>query len=207
MKTDVRVFVFDFDGTLVDSNQGKRDAFFELFEQDSAARAIVAQVLDEAPEASRYQVLGLMLVRLHPELPAAEVKRQVTELAERYDERVTRLAVECDEIPGARHMLEVLADRHPLYLSSNTPDTSLRRILAQRGWEHYFKGISGFPSIKAATLRGILAAEGVTAPELLVFGDGESDRAAAAEVGCGFLPAGSAQANERLLASLGHVSH
>jgi phosphoglycolate phosphatase-like HAD superfamily hydrolase len=58
------LFIFDFDGTLVDSAEIKRTAFFDLFRGDVAAQDVVRAVLSEDPEGSREQVIRAMLRRM-----------------------------------------------------------------------------------------------------------------------------------------------
>ena len=180
----IKVIVFDFDGTLVQSNKLKYDAYFELFPGDSEHVRAVTEVLTEHFEASRYVILRLILARLGLEDDRAG---RVKELAAGYNEIVLTGTKTCLETPNAENILRTLSAKYPLYLSSTTPERNLEEIVTYRKWAGFFRRIFGFPREKADSLRLVMELEKVAAGGILVVGDGESDRLSAAEVGCEFL--------------------
>lgn len=181
----LKVIVFDFDGTLIDSNQLKHAAFFKLFPDDAHHVRTVREILARIGEASRYEILKEILTRLDGR--QAVLQSDVNELAERYNALVLDGAKQCPEMPGAAQTLKSLAPAYRLYVSSTTPENSLKEIIRFRGWTAYFAGIFGYPHKKNATLRRILERENVDRKAVLVVGDGETDREAASENGCHFL--------------------
>lgn len=180
----MKVLVFDFDGTLVESNQLKYDAYFDLFPGDAYHSGIVRQVLADSYEESRYVILEKILRLLGTK--NEHVEEQVNMLAGQYNDIVLEGAKHCPECPGAEAVLRQLYQVYPLYLSSTTPEDALREILQFRKWRGYFQGIYGYPREKTETLYAILSRENVTPEQVLVVGDGESDRLSAAQVGCEF---------------------
>lgn len=186
---DIRCIVFDFDGTLVDSNQLKYDAYFELFPSDVSHVNAIRQVLSESFEQTRYVILEEILRRLGAE-DGDCLRGHVRTLAERYNELVVARAKTCPERRGAEQALRKLASVCPLYLSSTTPQQSLEEIVRFRQWERYFRAVFGYPNTKNETLRKIAAWEGLQYDQILVVGDGESDRQAAQGNGAQFLHAG-----------------
>lgn len=183
----VKVIVFDFDGTLVDSNRLKQDAYFEIFPQTASWRGVVQEVVAQRPGESRYVVIPDILKRMG-ERDEAVLARRGDELAEAYNRIVETGAKRCPEIRNAGRALEALKRRYRLYLSSNTPDPPLADIVAFRGWEGHFAAVYGYPRRKSRTLLGIMEREGAAPRETVVVGDGESDRRSAAETGCFFVP-------------------
>ena len=177
----LKVIVFDFDGTLIDSNRLKHDAFLKLFPDDTHHAGAVREVLAQIGEASRYDIIEKILVRLDNR------PGDVNELADRYNAIVLDGAMRCAEIPGAELTLKSLVEKFRLYVSSTTPESPLQEIICFRGWTGYFAGIFGYPRKKSETLRRILEMEDVDAKAALVVGDGQSDREAARENGCHFL--------------------
>jgi phosphoglycolate phosphatase-like HAD superfamily hydrolase len=177
----LKVIVFDFDGTLVDSNRLKHDAFFKLFPDDTRHAGAVREVLAQIGEASRYDIIAKVLANLDNR------QGDVNELADRYNAIVLDGAKRCAEIPGAEHALKSLVASFRLYVSSTTPESPLQEIIRFRGWTGYFAGIFGYPRKKSETLRRILEMENVDAKAALVVGDGQSDREAARENRCHFL--------------------
>ena len=182
-----KVIVFDFDGTLVDSNRLKYDAYFELFPKDTLHSQVIEQVLAVKHEDSRFSILAEILHRLGDKESLVSRDQRLNELAERYNDIVVYGAKTCPEMPGAKKSIEQLSSRYRLYLSSTTPDTPLKEIIDHRGWTHYFSGIFGYPHQKARTLQWIRNQEGIDCSEMVVVGDGESDRKSAEENNCRFI--------------------
>ncbi len=181
----IKVIVFDFDGTLIDSNRLKYDAFFELFANTQDHVQTIQNVLSEKKEQSRYIILEEILRQLGHKQPDG-IKKKVKMLADRYNERVVAGAKTCSEMPGAGNMLRSLSWRYRLYISSTTPEEPLKEIVLFRGWAQLFEDIFGYPRRKPETIQHIFKRENVTGSEVLVVGDGESDRQSAAENGCHF---------------------
>lgn len=180
----IRVIVFDFDGTLVESNRLKYEAFFRLFPDDANHKAVVRQVLAEDLEASRYVILKKILLRLKE--PADSIAASVERLAGQYNDLVVEGAKTCPQCSGAERILRQLSADYALYLSSTTPEEPLRDIIQFRRWTQFFTTIFGYPRRKAESLREILEQQQVDPSQVLVVGDGESDHASAQEVGCEF---------------------
>jgi phosphoglycolate phosphatase len=182
----IQVIVFDFDGTLIDSNQLKYDAYFKLFPADDRHASIIRVVLSEIFEQSRYVILKEILLRLGYRKDAL-LKEKVKELAGFYNEIVVAGAKTCPEKVGAEEALRKFSRAYGLYVSSTTPDANLKEIIRFRKWDDYFRGVFGWPSEKHETLRHIIALEGLKSDQVLVVGDGESDRESAMKNGCPLL--------------------
>lgn len=180
----ITVVVFDFDGTLVSSNALKYEAYFPLFPDDERHTACIRNVLETWYEESRYTILEKVLRQLG--YNEATLPARVHELAARYNDIVLEGVKTCPECPGAEEALQRLCGKYSLYLSSTTPESALRDILEFRGWIPYFRDIFGYPEKKADTLRHLLEREQIEPSQIMVVGDGESDRVSAKEVGCEF---------------------
>ena len=182
----IRAIVFDFDGTLIKSNQLKYDAYFKLFPPDDRHARVIRAILSEGFEQSRYVILEEMLRRLGVK-EALSLKERGKALAGRYNEIVVAGAKTCPEKEGAEVMLKKFAPEYKLYVSSTTPDAPLKEIIQFRKWEAYFHGVFGYPHEKSETLRRIIALEKLKSHQVLVVGDGESDRKSAMENRCPFV--------------------
>ncbi|MBW1849959.1 MAG: HAD family hydrolase [Deltaproteobacteria bacterium] len=182
----IHAIVFDFDGTLIDSNRLKYDAYFMLFPADDHHARTIRAVLSEVFEQSRYVILEEILMRLGIRGKNL-LKREVGKLAEHYNEIVVAGAKTCPEKSGAEVVLKKLAPAYKLYVSSTTPDAPLKEIIRFRKWEAYFRGVFGYPHEKSETLRRIIALEKLKSDQVLVVGDGESDRKSAMENRCPFI--------------------
>jgi phosphoglycolate phosphatase-like HAD superfamily hydrolase len=181
----IKVIVFDLDGTLIDSNQLKYDAFFKLFPFDAPPPNIIEKVLDEFLEESRYVILREILKRVDTEtINENELDNRVLALATKYNDLIVGGAKQCNEKPGAKEVLELFSKRYKLYLSSTTPEASLKEIVKHRNWNGFFCDLFGFPNDKTSVLLNIIKKESVNPDELLVVGDGKSDRNSANSVKC-----------------------
>lgn len=182
--------VLDFDGTLIDSNRLKYDAYFNIMPGQDPA--LIKQVLDTMFEASRYDIIAEILRRYHKKKPGygnRNLESEVRELAGEYNNIVLLGACTCPEIPGALEILNWLSGRNiPVYVSSTTPEVSLKQIIETRGWSSFFTEVCGFPATKEATLQRIIKEQGVKSGQILVVGDGESDRRSAEAMKTGFVP-------------------
>jgi phosphoglycolate phosphatase-like HAD superfamily hydrolase len=186
----IRCVAFDFDGTLVDSNQIKRQAFFDAVADGDPDGFVVAMVLDEIRPGDRYAVTR-EIARLLCErggMPAgSDPEAAAVRWAEDYTRRCEEGVSSCPEIPGASAALEALAGRGiALFVNSATPEKPLQRVARLRSMSHHFRRILGGPASKLANLRRIGDEAGVAREELLFVGDGEDDRSAAASFGCRF---------------------
>lgn len=195
----VNVIVFDFDGTLIDSNQLKYDAFFRLFPSDESTRRIVTKVLNESLEQSRYVILRQVLARNSEIKEESIIETEVQRLVGEYNSIVLEGAKQCCEMPGAESLLRyLLSTGYRLYLNSTTPQEALDEIVRHRKWNGYFCGIFGFPNSKAAILRGIIRRESVEPEQVLVVGDRQSDLDSAEQAHCRFFRVADKNSLEKL---------
>ena len=178
--------VFDFDGTLIQSADAKRDAFFQLFPDEPRYREVVAGVLDEDPDGSRHDVIPRMIERLSERALDLPVGHNETDRIGAYAQAVFAAQAASDECPKAGEILEALHGRCALYVSSNTPEVDLVTLVGRRGWNRFFDGIFGHPRDKIGTLAEIVRKHGGDPARVAVVGDGESDEQAAAAIGCPF---------------------
>lgn len=184
----IQAFVFDFDGTLVDSNAIKADGYRHV----AAAHRGGAAIMEEtraAVRGDRFAVFEAYAKRL---AQAGGPVCAPADLAAHYTASVDTAVAASPEMPGASHLLRALrAAGRASFLSSATPLASLAKIVAARGWTAFFKSIHGAPARKPDTLRLILAAHGLAPAHVAVVGDGADDAAAAAETGCRFFAVGA----------------
>jgi FMN phosphatase YigB (HAD superfamily) len=176
----IKVVVFDFDGTLVDSNPIKEACFHVAVEGQpgGAAALAAARVLG----GDRYRIFAETAHRLKPGAGPAEALARL--LTARYGMCCERRIRRCANRPGALATLKALKRQGlKLWLSSGTPDRDLARVVLKRGWAPFFDGILGSSGSKAANLRRVMAQEKVTPRQVMMVGDSLDDVIGARETG------------------------
>ena len=184
---NIKVIVFDFDGTLVQSNQIKYDAYFDLFPKDESTFILIKQILSEHFERSRYFIIEKIISKKYP--LHTDLKSAVQKYAKKYNRITLNRVSKCPEVENAGKILKKLYKTQKIYLSSNTPEKELKELISQREWDRFFSDIFGFPKVKIETLSTIIKREMVLPSEVVVVGDGKSDQTAAGVNKCIFFQA------------------
>lgn len=174
--------MFDFDGTLVDSNPIK-DACFHVAVagQPGGAEALAAA---RALGGDRYRIFAETARRLKPEAEPAEAVALARKLTARYGACCETRIRRCANRPGALATLKALKRQGlKLWLSSGTPDRDLKAVVTKRGWAPLFSGILGSSGSKAENLRHVMAVEKVAPRQVVMVGDSLDDVIGARETG------------------------
>lgn len=183
----MRLVVFDFDGTLIDSNAVKRDMFYTYSRFDSGGVERMQRILEHVV-GDRYAIWDAYIrerdgVSYH----ISTVHQIVLD----FNKAVNKAIALAPEMPGASTLLHEL-EKSGLHMavSSATPLEDLRAVLEQRGWIARFSSVSGSPATKIETLQYLIKTHDVKVEEVAVVGDGEDDRESAGAFGCNFYPVG-----------------
>lgn len=183
----IRCVVFDFDGTLVESNHIKRQTFFELASEFEDGTRLMTDVMKQATGRERYWIFDRFAAALSGQADARVLANRYTRICQE------RIAI-ASEIAGAMASLERLrSEGKLLFVNSATPVEPLSKLVRLRRMHIFFEGIYGSPAKKHENLQDIQSNHGLTRDEILVVGDGESDRVAAKTIGCHFVAVDSAE--------------
>jgi phosphoglycolate phosphatase-like HAD superfamily hydrolase len=181
---EARALVFDFDGTLVDSNSIKWSAFERCFSDFPDCLGQIMAYCGQYHHTPRWEkfrhvyenILGL------PYTPEIE-----TALSKRYVRETTRQIIDAAEVPGATRFLKMVTHGHTTAVLSSTPHEILLEILEARDWLNYFKCVQGAPVDKAKWLREFRTKHGLSEKGVVFFGDTQEDADAARRAGCAFI--------------------
>jgi phosphoglycolate phosphatase len=174
------VFLFDFDGTLMQSNAIKREAFFTAISDRPDAIETLRHILDGPSPGDRYAVFR-ELERRRPDIDATERTRA-------YGDISARAILEAKEVTGANALLKTLHDRGAAaVINSATPQAPLREVVAQLQFAPWISSVHGGPATKAENARQALSGLGKDPQDAVVIGDGENDCACARELDCAFI--------------------
>jgi phosphoglycolate phosphatase-like HAD superfamily hydrolase len=181
----IRVVVFDFDGTLADSNIVKENCLHRTVAGLNGGAAALAAARQNGGD--RYRIFAKVAQQLSPTSDARAIAAQARSLIDVYTQCCARGIVATAERRGARQALATLARRGlHLWVLSATPDRHLVELLRRRGLLRWLRGSYGSSVSKEQGLRRIMAAERVDRNAVLLVGDSPDDQRAAQALGVKF---------------------
>ncbi len=174
-----RVIVFDFDGTLVLSNEIKRIAFDDIASEFENGLLLMAEIMQEPP-GDRTAVIQEFATRVGAE-------QHADALVQRYSDICRDKVATCPERAGASDFLhDARASGWALFVNSATPTGPLREIISLRYDSTVFQGVYGGHGQKVENLSLISRLSGCRPADMWMVGDGVDDHDAAREFGCRF---------------------
>lgn len=174
----IRCVVFDFDGTVVLSNDIKHEGFFAAVSTIPEGHSLMAAILSNPP-GDRYAIFNHF---------ASATGTSASNLVDSYSNWCEERILQCPARHGAERVIPALkAASIKVHLNSATPNAPLRSIVARRFGMDFFDGVHGGHGEKARNLKGILALEAIQPGQLVMIGDGKDDWDAAVVTGCRFI--------------------
>jgi len=180
----LKVIALDFDGTLVESNNIKDEAFEEIFSdwpqyQHTIIRWCLANNSMDRRAKCRHFVEQILCLKGRDDL--------VNNLVARYGELTNQAVSQCDFVIGAKEFLEYFHGKFPVYLLSATLQEELDKIISARDLNKFFHSIYGAPINKTLVLKTLATLNSATANEVLFIGDSPEDLFAAEKAGVQFV--------------------
>ena len=183
----IKTVVFDFDDTLVQTDQQKIKSFYDVTKNLKGVKSLLDDEMKRPVRKNRFEMSEMVSSFCFPDHPL-KAKTLKEKLIKDYTARVETVAQTAKDIPGAREiLLRLNALQIPVYLNSATEEKSLKKVISYKRWPHFFKGIYGAPCSKEENLRKIAQQEKISPNQIVLIGDGEADRLAAKAFGCLFI--------------------
>ena len=177
--------IFDFDGTLVDTNLIKKNAFTDVALTIPGGKELMNEII-ASHHGDRFLIWSMFFSLLPKKLALNE--RQKLELVNQYCRLVDDAVINAKEIKGAFSLLENLSKRRfNIFLSSATPKKNLVKIIKAKNWMKYFQDISGGPKSKIQFLEELLRKSKCHRESTVVIGDRIDDFLSAETCGVQFL--------------------
>lgn len=177
------LFVFDLDGTLVDSLVDLADSASQMVQSFDGPRLTVTDVADMVGDGAAELVRRALAAAGSPVDPQDGLRR----FLEIYD---ARLLQHTEPYRGVPEMLAQVSRRHALAVLTNKPTEASNRILAGLQLSQYFPRVIGGdgPYPRKPSPEGLLALmAGVRPGDVALIGDSPVDEQAARAAGCHFV--------------------
>ena len=183
----IKCIIFDFDGTLVDSNNIKSNAFFRVTKHIPNSKKILEKVLQKQV-GDRHAIFSYFAHAMHREYGiSVNAEKLCDEFTFFCEEEVSKSPYK----DGFEESLKKLKLTNiKLFVSSATPQETLNNIIIRRGISHYFDGIFGTPDTKEIHIEKVKKLLSFSSSEVLYVGDSEPDRLAALNSNCHFFGIG-----------------
>ena len=184
----IKIIVFDFDGTLVDSNEIKEDLFFHVGEEYfPESSSIMSKILNDSSYKTRKDIFREFYnACISQKTNYSSASEVVTEMIDSYTHLAEKSVIKAEEIEGAGMALERLNNNYPLFINSATPSNTLKNIIYERDWLHYFKEIYGSDNSKVDNLKKICLSMNEEPANALMIGDSEADYDCSRSIGSEF---------------------
>ena len=184
-----KVIIFDFDGTIVDSNEVKAESFGELyFQYGEEVRNKVIEYHNQNLGVDRFKKIAFF----HKNFLGINLKKsEIILSADKFSKIVTSKVVKCDYIPGIIGFLDLSLRKNTVCaINTATPEKEIREILKKRKITKYFEIICGSPNEKSENINIILNQINYSKKQVVCIGDSISDYNAAEKNNIDFIGIG-----------------
>lgn len=177
---ELKNFIFDFDGVILDSLDCKTEAFYQMYLQygkEIAEKVRHYHILNGG--VSRFEKFKIW----HKEHLGVDLsEKEIQELADRFSELVFEKVVSSTPIPGAIEFIKRHSRDFNFFIISGTPDDEIKKICDSIGISSCFKEILGSPKNKKEWCTYLKAKyDDITSSNTIFLGDALSDYEAAKE--------------------------
>ena len=183
----IKYAIFDFDGTLVDSNNIKLNAFFQVTRNLPNSKVIIEEILSR-DVGDRNTIFQFFSRSMHSE---HGISVNINDLIDNYTLLCENEVAQAKSMKDSEESLKKLVSMGiKIFISSATPEKTLNIIVNKRGNSHLFNGIYGSPNSKEMHIHTIMGLFQCHPSEIIYIGDSEADRLAALRTNCYFFGVG-----------------
>ena len=168
----LKLILLDFDGTVIDSNNIKDDAFNIIFnrwpnEKDEMIRYHLANNHIDRKRKFNHIVKRILKIDDNEDL--------INELLDKFSKLTYQKIIKSKMKRGAHNFIKYFYKIIPIYLVSATPNDELKKIIYKMGLNTFFKKIYGAPLDKKEIFKKILKHENIKPAEAICIGDSQED--------------------------------
>ena len=158
--------IFDFDGTMIHSNQAKEKAFFDIVD-DTVSSDVVRSILKKGKVLSwdRFKIIKEISTTLN---------LKYSSLLDDYDAHSHKMLVECEKREGIDKFLVNCAGLK--MINSATPTPQLKKVVNEVFYEESFDVVLGDGAgRKIMNLNSLMDRFPLTSENTIIIGDGQDD--------------------------------
>lgn len=171
-----KIFFFDFDGVIKDSNDIKGRAFQQLF-GDGVSSDLLEKIYDfhvNHGGISRADKIKIFLEWQQIKASADAIQNY----CEKFSELVVENVINSDYVDGVTEFISRVSDIGRAFVISATPQQEIIHICERLKLDKYFSGIYGWPVAKEMAIKNVLLEHNAAPEECVFFGDSDADRRA-----------------------------
>ena len=174
---NLKAIIFDFDGTIVDSNFIKEDAFYEIFLKFGEKVALISRNYHKNNlgvnrlEKFRYIINNFTNLAYTDDLGQ--------ELSIEFSKIILKNMKESKYIDYAEEFIRKFHNNCLFFISSAMPESELIEIVKEKGISELFHELKGYPTPKSDYVGKVMRRFNFKPEELVFVGDAQSDYDAA----------------------------
>lgn len=181
----IKVIVFDFDDTLVLSESLKKSTWFKIF-KNKKQQDFLKEYLSKYNFHRKLMLKNILVNFNKSGLLKSKVNQEI--LLKKYNQVIFKDVMKAKEAKDVEKILAKLSKKYGLYVNSATTHEEMVKIIKAKKWGKYFKRVLGSPpGTKMNNAFKIFKKEKVLPREVLVVGDGLSDKIIAEDFGFHFI--------------------
>ncbi len=168
----INILFLDFDGTIVDSNKIKDQAFDKIFSRWPQFRDCMMEWHLKHNALDRYKKFEFFVNEI---LNDSTNESLLNDLVAEFEDMTEKAIINCSYILGAFEFMNELSKYIPIYLLSATPHLNLLNIINKREISNIFNGIYGAPINKREIIQALIFQNKISEDEVLYIGDSQED--------------------------------
>ena len=168
----INILFLDFDGTIVDSNKIKDQAFDKIFSRWPQFRDYMMKWHLKRNAVDRYKKFEFFVNEV---LEDSTNKALIADLLAEFENITEKAIIDCSYILGAVEFMNECSKKIPLYLLSATPHSNLLNIINKRNIENIFHEIYGAQINKEKIIKDLIMKNNTSVDEALYIGDAQED--------------------------------
>lgn len=178
-----KALIFDFDGTLVQSNFLKKNTFLRLLKKYKNEE-FLKKLLDQKLPRGKLFLEFFRKVGMTSD----DIKKNADLYTKKYNHLVDSKIVDMEPING---VYELFSLGFKSFINSATPEENIKNIISAKGWDIHFTNVYGSPLSKEENFKKMRKEYSLYNHEIYVIGDGQDDEEYALSLSLNFLPVGN----------------